>query len=222
MKADGDEDTLKTVKAGNLSSTYPSPGRLEIISNPYTIDPYPPYTSQHQAQAHAQVPLLQNRRFSLPTAAPQPQPPRNNPQNFFPAGLSRAPRAMPPRAQVPIHDALEYLYDLPPHQRLGIDIIHPSRNNPDSEDGSGRKQRQGLSTEQKNYLEDLLELAILTVGRNLELKDFRAITEALNRQFRGTSSNGVSYKEKGYNTVHSAIYKDKADIWEAFQERILA
>ena len=56
------------------------------------------------------------------------------------------------------------------------------------------------------------------------MADFYAVTEALNRKFRGSSNdNGVAYREKGYNVIHSTVTKDVGRInWGQFQTEILS
>lgn len=53
---------------------------------------------------------------------------------------------------------------------------------------------------------------MLKVNRPLAFGDFRAITEALHRRFRGTWAGNVRYVERGYNTVHS--YATKGELYK--------
>ncbi|KAF8848459.1 hypothetical protein BDZ45DRAFT_681207 [Acephala macrosclerotiorum] len=64
-----------------------------------------------------------------------------------------------------------------------------------------------------------MELAMLTLNRPLERRDFLAITEALHRQFRGTSIHNIPYPERGYNTIHS--YATRKQPYDTLVRRVL-
>ncbi|KAE9369696.1 hypothetical protein N431DRAFT_469583 [Stipitochalara longipes BDJ] len=115
---------------------------------------------------------------------------------------------------------LHFLFDLPQHQRAGVKATPPRRFNPPiKKQADGKKTRAAWATEHTIYLFDLMEKAMSLLSRPLEHGDFRAITEALHRRFRGTSSGGVRYFERGWNTVHTAVIKNKR--YEELKKRVL-
>jgi hypothetical protein len=48
---------------------------------------------------------------------------------------------------------------------------------------------------------------MLLLNRPLRFHDFEAITEALNREFRGTIVEGIAYAERGVNPVNTYVMK---------------
>ena len=133
----------------------------------------------------------------------------------------RQPRVMPPRATVRQESALEPLFDLEPEERVGVAYIVPSHNNVIAPTTPGMipNPRPGGRTtwkaEHVEYLDELLELALLKLNRPLLPKDFKAITEALHRHFR--TNGGIT--ERGYNTVHSHATRRRA--YSSLVQRVL-
>jgi hypothetical protein len=122
-------------------------------------------------------------------------------------------RVMPPRSQIIDSRSLQYLFDLPVNMRAGLQFRVPARSNYDVAQQNGQPRPQGIQRRSTwdplhiDYLNELMELAMLTLNRRLEGRDFRAITEALHRRFRGTRIGNVQYPERGYNTIHSYVMK---------------
>jgi hypothetical protein len=129
-------------------------------------------------------------------------------------------RQMPPRSAVTNTRPLEYLFDLAADQRASVQISVPSRENRSIVVQPGvPKRRSTWQQEHVDYLNELVELAMLILNRALGTKDFIAITEALHRKFRGTTIRNVAYPERGYNSVHSFV--TKKDTYAAFVRRVL-
>jgi hypothetical protein len=127
---------------------------------------------------------------------------------------------MPPRARTTNKSPLEFLFDLPAHQRADVRMIPPSEFNPPTALQPGQpKPRFKWADVHTSYLYGLMELAMLTLNRPLEHRDFPAITEALHRQFRGTRTGNVPYMERGYNTVHS--YATRKEPYDNLLRRVL-
>ncbi len=129
---------------------------------------------------------------------------------------------MPPRATKINKDRLPFLFDVPEDERAGMQYIEPTQKNaPRPMNANGTKPRDRWTTQQLNYLYQLIELGMLTLNREVTIKDFPAITEALHRQFRGTLTGNAPYLERGWNTVHSQVFKDRKVDFDALARRVL-
>jgi hypothetical protein len=129
---------------------------------------------------------------------------------------------MPPRSQKTNNNKLEFLFDVPEDQRAGIQITEPTRKNaPQPLTADGTKPRDKWTAQQLNYLYQLIELGMLMLNREVAARDFPAITEALHRQFRGTLTGNAPYLERGWNTVHSQVFKDRKADFDALARRVL-
>jgi len=115
---------------------------------------------------------------------------------------------MPPRSLVTDDEDLQYLFDLPAADRQGIQIIEPSHKNPTRPGKTrGKTPRSSWAAAPRNYLFELVELAMRLLNRPLRFHDYEAITEALNREFRGKIVDGIAYAEKGVNPVNTYVVK---------------
>lgn len=149
-------------------------------------------------------------------ALPQPQFGQLPPVAPLLPGFSAPPRAtqrvMPPRAEVTDPKALEYLFDLLPSMRAGVQYTKPTLLNYGQAKPPGIQRRSRWQHEHVEYIHELMELAMLVLNRPLELRDFPAITEALHRKFQGTSIRSIPYPLRGYHTIHSyATRKQRYD-----------
>ena len=120
----------------------------------------------------------------------------------------------------PVHNGiLPYGFDIVPQARAGIQHIEPFFNTPPAPAGV-KKCRANWQPEHTAHLFYLLETAMRTLNRKLKHGDFKAITEALHRQFRGTMFGNVAYTERGYNAVHSYMVKTRRLDLLALEERL--
>lgn len=60
-----------------------------------------------------------------------------------------------------------------------------------------------MNNEQIDHLFELMEVGTRCVGRRLEARDMKSVTEALNRKFAGTKG----WQEKGINSIDSLTRK---------------
>ena len=107
-------------------------------------------------------------------------------------------------------DPLHYGFDLSEEERGRVTFQEAKIN----KGGVGRSR---WTAEQTAYLHHLLELGLRLMNRPLERYDFPAITEALHRRFLGTAN----YPIRGYNGVHSYVFKTGLRKYEALERRIL-
>ncbi len=132
------------------------------------------------------------------------------------------PRVMPPRSQNTNTDYLPLLFDLPEDERANLQVSKPpatDRALNGEEKNPGRHSRIMWPPVQIDYLNELMELAMLILNRPLRQHDFPAIAEAMNRRFRGTGIDGVAYRERGFQTVYARAMRMSG--YKKFVERIL-
>jgi hypothetical protein len=216
-----------------VDSIYPDPRLFEnktVAQQPQAqLEQAQAYLQQAQLQqvqlqqVQLQQVQLQQARFGQPQPHfQQAQPQLQQPQAQFEhvANMALPRRQMPPRSAVTNTRPLEYLFDLAADQRAGVQIVVPSRENqPIVVQPGVPKRRSTWQQEHVDYLNELVELAMLILNRAVETKDFFSITEALHRKFRGTTIGNVAYPERGYNSVHSFV--TKKDTYAAFVRRVL-
>ncbi|CZR54883.1 uncharacterized protein PAC_04767 [Phialocephala subalpina] len=134
--------------------------------------------------------------------APQPNPTAQAGATSTAPGLS-LPRTTLlnanyiPRPQGVQKKALVFGFDLPPHLRNTVQLNAPTLNyasDPSAQtNGTAvKRQRQHIiwAEADSKYFFQLIELALLTLGRRLRQFDFKEIAEALNRNFRGSTVYG--------------------------------
>jgi hypothetical protein len=104
---------------------------------------------------------------------------------------------------------------LPENIRAGVQYHVPLEFNYGIASQNGQARPQGIQRrsrwayEHTQYLRQLIEFAMITLNRPVEYRDFPAITEALHRNFRGTTSGNIPYLERGYRTVHSHAIREE-------------
>ncbi|KAL2065834.1 hypothetical protein VTL71DRAFT_3504 [Oculimacula yallundae] len=170
----------------------------------------------------------QHRQPELRSPTPSPQPsPRTISGTTLrnlappPVGVPTTPQGcipLPPRSFITDPTPLAYGFDLPPsvlatanttftvpftHSKeyflqRGI-VVAPGTSHP----------RTSWPAEVLEHLWYLVELGMLQKNRALAFKEYKVVTEALHRRFVGTSIGGQAYVEKGYNGVHSKVFRDR-------------
>jgi hypothetical protein len=194
---------LRTIEAAIPRSVYPQEARSSS-------------TSPVQAQSLH----LPQTRSATPPQTNYPAPPQARSGQLLHTAPPLSQIIMPPRARTTNKSPLQFLFDLPAHQRASVPIIPPSEFNPPIALQPGQiKPRFGWADGHTSYLHQLMELAMLSLNRPLEHGDFPAITEARHRQFRGTRTGNVPYLERGYNTVHS--YGTRKQSYDNLLRRVL-
>ncbi|KAH9209000.1 hypothetical protein DL95DRAFT_467218 [Leptodontidium sp. 2 PMI_412] len=137
-------------------------------------------------------------------------------------------RFMPARATVTTNQTLPYGFDLTPAVRA-VTRFQPPLSHNYFMNAAGQQQlhtrytrpsRMPWEDNHKVYVWELVLLATLQLNRPVERRDFVAITEALHRQFDGTTNAaGVQYPLRGFNTVHSMVTKHPG--WADFVKYVL-
>ena len=126
--------------------------------------------------------------------------------------------AAPPTS--PIYaSVLPFGFDIVPDARLGVQYIEPVLNAPPAPAGV-KKTRATWLPQHNAHLFYLLETAVRFLNRKLKQSDYKAVTEALHRQFRGTMNGPAAYTERGYNSVHSYVVKTRKVELAAIESRI--
>jgi hypothetical protein len=132
---------------------------------------------------------------------------------------------MPPRVSIIEMRALPYGFDMPEHERVRMQYRVPAKHMYEVAQQNGHARPEGTQrrsrweAEHENYLYELMELAMRLLNRPVEHRDFIALTEALNRRFRGTMISGNPYPERGVNAIHSKAMK--SDKYNDLVRRIL-
>jgi hypothetical protein len=128
---------------------------------------------------------------------------------------------MPSRSLVTDNESLQDLFDLPVANRQDIQIVKPSHKNPTRPGTTrGKTPRNSWAAAHQNYFFELMELAMLLLNRPLRFHDFEAITEALNREFRGTIVEGIAYAERGVNPVNTYVMKGCKQRYDTLVRRL--
>ncbi|PMD42289.1 hypothetical protein L207DRAFT_580958 [Hyaloscypha variabilis F] len=171
------DDTLRTVEAGGRLYESPGPSPQDFYGNA------PSYYEHSFSSSTAQADTRVRFQVEVPTKRTMAS-------------------ARPKNSKI---KPLQFLFDVPVEHRAAIQVIEPTFHNPPIPVRPGQKKpRFHWTVRHHEHLFNLIEVAVSQLQRPLEHIDFKAITEALHRQFRGTTSlNDQPYLERGYSTVHT-------------------
>ncbi|KAK2624123.1 hypothetical protein QTJ16_006757 [Diplocarpon rosae] len=206
---------------------------------------------QAPPNAAGRHPLPWGRGIPAPTPTPAPAPaqppaaaapliPATPPPAFaltapLPAAavlLPAAPfiaRVMPPRATHTTAAALPFFFDLPNGAGLLTPIV-PAKNARDAPNALAAPKNWKMPPDCERFLAELVKLAVLLLRRKLTSGDFLAITEALNRRFRGlsvldgsTPPRPVPFFERAWNPMDTKVrHKTNAPGYAAMEAGWLA
>ncbi|CAL3973008.1 unnamed protein product [Diplocarpon coronariae] len=196
-----------------------------------------PAASTASAALPAALPLVSAPGAPVPAAAalPAAAPPASGlgaPASAAAVLLPAAPfvpRAMPPRATHATAAALPYFFDLPSGAGTLTPTV-PAKHARDAPNAAAAPKNWKMPPDCESFLAELVELAVLLLRRKLTSGDFLAITEALNRRFRGLSvRNGgrppraVPFFERAWNPMDTKVrHKTNAPGYAAMEAGWLA